>query len=370
MAIFPRAPVTPGIPSEEHFLAIGQLFLSRGKRAIICYPKMRQLPDLFKSKGIEVIQFNFFTRNLIDLYRFIKKYHIGTLYLTDRPFYSLKYLLCRLAGVKNIIVHDRTSGDRDTPGFFKKWAKKAVNHYPILSADLALAISEFVKRRVIGVSCFPQRRTVMIYNGVDIQKFKPDRDDFVFSQFNIPRDKKIIFAHARANKYKGIQVLIEAAHILIHEKKRTDLFFLYCGDGPDLEYFRSLVAEKQLNGYFLCPGKTNAIDRILKGVAIVIVPSIWQEGLGLSVMEGMATGKVVIASSVGGIGELITDSENGYLIPPSDSQALSAKILHLIDNENLLKTMGDSARQTIVTRFDIERTKRELVEVFSRFVKE
>jgi glycosyltransferase involved in cell wall biosynthesis len=348
----------------EHFLAIGQMYIGWGSRVIICYPEVDYVPHEFSSAGIEVVGFDFSTESLSDLYRLIKKYQIRTLYLTDRSVYSFKYLVCRLAGIRNIIVHDRTSGDRDEPRFFKKWAKKIINHYPIISADIALAVSDFVKKRLIRTSCFPESRTVRIWNGVDVQKFKPEPDDYVFSQYNIPRDKKIVFAYSRANKYKGIQVLIESAAILIHEDRRDDLFFLYCGDGPDLEYFQSFVAEKKLDDYFLCPGRTKAIAKILKGVTIVVVPSIWQEGLGLSVKEGMATGKVVIASNVGGIVELITDSEDGYLIPPSDSRALAAKIALLSDNEDLLKKMGDSARQTIINRFSIENTKRELCRVF------
>ena len=354
---------------REYFLSLGQMFVNNGNRAIICYPEVDEVPDRIVSAGIEILSFDFSTSGPGELYRFIRKHRIGTLYLTDRPVYSFKYLWCRLAGVKNIVIHDRTSGDGDTPGVLKKCAKTLLNRYPIISADLAIAISEFVKQRLIRVSCFPEQRTVKIWNGIDIEKFEPGKDDFVFEKYHIPKSKKIIFANARANKYKGIQILIEAANILVNENKREDLFFLYCGDGPDLDCFHKLIGEKNLGEYFLCPGKTSEIDRILKGVSIVVVPSLWQEGFGLSVIEGMAAGKVVIASKVGGIPEIISDSENGYLVSPGDSKALATKIADIIDDEDLQNKIGDSGRKNVINRFNIEEKKEELLQVFRNFEK-
>ena len=349
---------------SEYFLALGKMFLDFGNRAYIWYPRAEQIPEKFQDTGIEIMQYDFFNSNLVDLYRFIKKNAVKVVYLTDRPVFSFRYLICRLAGVKKIVVHDRTSGDRAVPGLLKKWIKKIINHYPILSADIAIAISEFVRQRLIRVNCFPEQRTVRIWNGIDIEKFKPGFDDFVFREFNIPRSKKIVFSYSRANRYKGIGVLIDTARILIHEKKRHDLFFLYCGDGHDLEHFRTLVRENNLTDYFLCPGETQSVDRILKGTHIVVVPSLWQEGFGLSVIEGMASGKPVIASRVGGIKEIITDSVDGYLVPPGDSRELAEKIGMILDNKDLHERVGSLARRTVINLFNIEDKKRELLQVF------
>jgi glycosyltransferase involved in cell wall biosynthesis len=349
---------------SEYFVAIGEMFVERGNRAIICYPEVERAPDKFDSTGIEIVKFDYATTNMSSLYRFLRKNAIRTMYLTDHPTFSFKYLVCRLAGVKKIVVHDRTSGDRDTPRLFKRWAKKIINQSPLMSADVAIAISEFVRQRLIRTSCFPARRTVKIWNGISLKRFRAERDDFVFYQYNIPLDKKIVFAYSRANKYKGIQTLIEGASSLIHEKKRQDLFFLYCGDGPDLQYFRDLIDSYDLGEYFLCAGKSEDIDRILRGVSIVVVPSLWQEGFGLSVVEGMASGKVVIASNVGGIVEIIDDGRNGYLFPAGDRQALTARILRVLDDEDLQKMIGEAARRTVIEKFNIDDKKEELLKLF------
>jgi glycosyltransferase involved in cell wall biosynthesis len=353
---------------KEYFLALSKMFHDYGCHATICYPHVDRMPEELIDAGAEIVEFDFFSKPPMELFRFLRGRRTRVLYLTDRPAFSVKYLLCRIAGVKRIVVHDRTSGHRETPGPLKRIFKRMINVFPILSADRVISISEYVRQRLIRVSCFPEWRTVKIWNGIDIKKFRPGWDDFVFEKYNIPRDKKVVFASSRANKYKGIQVLIEAAHILVHEKGRSDLFFLYCGDGPDLEYFRSLVNARGLGDHFLCPGKSDKIDRILRGASLVIVPSLWQEGFGLSVVEGMASGKVVIASRVGGIVEIIDDGEDGYLIPPGNSEVLSEVIMDVVEKDRLMEKIGAKARKKVVEKFDINEKKGELLSLFRAVV--
>lgn len=350
---------------QEYFLALGTMFVGRGSRAYICYPEVDTSPEVFLSSGIGIVRFDFSSNDPLRLYRFLTERSIRTIYLTDRPVFSWKYLVARAAGVRTIVVHDRTSGDRDTPGLFKRWIKTALNRCPGLSADVAVAISDYVRKRLINVACFPECRTVRIWNGIDIEKFTPGPDDLVFERYPIPRDKKIVFASSRAAAYKGIPTLIEAARILVREEKRKDAAFLFCGDGPDLNHFRSLIIEKGLDGVFLCPGNAATTARLLRGVTVMVVPSLWQEGFGLSVIEGMATEKVVIASRVGGIPEIISDGRDGYLVPPGDSRALAVRIAAVLDDEDLRRTMGAAARRTVVARFNIENKKKELMDLFA-----
>ena len=97
----------------------------------------------------------------------------------------------------------------------------------------------------------------------------------------------------------------------------------------------------------------------------MVVPSLWQEGFGLSVIEGMASGKPVIASRVGGIKEIITDYKDGFLISPGDSEALSARISEIVCDAELGRRIGLAARLTAEASFNIEEKKRELLHVLT-----
>ena len=349
---------------EEYFLSLHDLFKENGENTILCYPEISGLTPQIMQSGIKIVKYDFSESTFFSLIRFIKKHQVKFIYFTDRPVFSLKYSICRFCGVRFIVVHDRTSGDREVSGYAKRLIKTICNKFTLFSADVAVAISEFVRDRLTKVSCFPVERTVKIWNGININRFSPGYDDYVYKQFKIPQDKKIIFSCARANKYKGIQTLIKAADILVNREKRNDMFFLYCGDGPDLKYFRSLISELNLEKSFLCPGETQHIDKILKGISALVIPSIWQEGFGLTAIEGMATGKVVIASHVGGLKEIISDRRTGFYFTPGDKLELSRKIHFVMSNPEVEKTVGRAARRSVVDNFNIVDKKRELQQIF------
>lgn len=351
---------------EEYFVALGEFFLEKGCRVLVCYPKVDEISDRIASAKLEVLEFDFAKSSLTGLYRFMKRHEIRVLYLTDQPVYSVKYLICRLAGVKRIIVHDRIAGGDDIPGPLKRTLKTLVNYYPLLSADRAVAVSEFIRQRLLGISCFPAGRTVKIWNGIDIERFRPVRDSFVFRRFGIPLTARIVFASSRADRKKGIPVLIEAADILINQKKIRDLYFLYCGDGYDLAYFKELVSRKGLEKIFICAGESQDVWRILAGVHVVVVPSVCQEAFGLSVVEAMACGRVVVASRIGGIAEIIRDGVDGHLISAGAVDTLAEKIADVLEHAEDQQRVGLRARRSVVEKFNISDKKQELVELFSR----
>jgi len=352
----------------EYFHSLGTMFIEQGRRAVLCYPKVNGTHELFRGSGIEIVEFDFFGSRLSSIFRFIQMHDIQILYLTDRPVYSFKYIASRLAGVKKIIIHDRTSGHRDVPGRIKRWLKTAIHKRPFFSVDLAIGVSDYVKNRLINVSCLPASRVLRVHNALDIAKFKPDPDDLLYRKFGISTEYKIVFSHSRANTYKGIQTLIEAADILVNQKNIKKVVFVYCGDGPDLEFFRGLVKKKNLIDSFLCPGNCDQIHRLLRGAAMVVVPSIWQEALGLSVIEGMASGKPVVAARVGGIVEIITDKQNGFLFNPQDSSELAEILATLLKDPALGERIGTAARESTVEHWNIRDRKIELNEVFRQRV--
>lgn len=350
---------------EDYFIALGNYFISKGCSAIICYPKVTYCPNKFIDNDIEVKEFDFYKESLLNLYKFIRENRIRVFYLIDRPTYSIKYLVCKIAGGKVIITHDHTSGKRDRPCLCKRLMKIGMNS-SVFSASYSIAISNFVKKRLVTINCFPQSRITTIYNGVYPHKYENTGSKYVYNRYSIPDKKKIIFSFARACKYKGIATLIEAAEILVIQKGRNDLFFLFTGDGPDIEYFKKLIHRKKLQKNFLCPGKSDQIKQILQEIEISVVPSLWEEGFGLSVIESMASGKPVIASKVGGMAEIINDGLDGYYFKKGDSAELAIRIELLADNKELRRSIGKAARETVKNKYNFSNKKRELTKLFDR----
>jgi glycosyltransferase involved in cell wall biosynthesis len=104
----------------------------------------------------------------------------------------------------------------------------------------------------------------------------------------------------------------------------------------------------------------------IKAAMFLIVPSLW-ESLPIVVLEGMACSKAIVASNVGGIPYLIENRINGYLVEPGDVQDLAQKIILLLENDEVLVSMGKASLEK-VREFTWENIARETFEVYSTII--
>jgi glycosyltransferase involved in cell wall biosynthesis len=100
-------------------------------------------------------------------------------------------------------------------------------------------------------------------------------------------------------------------------------------------------------------GFVSDMPAFLNQVDIVVLPSLW-EGFGVSVLEAMAAGKAVIASRVGGLTELVSDTVTGLLVPPRDVDGLANAIAQLAGDRNLLQEMGRRGKERLQANFTVE----------------
>jgi glycosyltransferase involved in cell wall biosynthesis len=138
--------------------------------------------------------------------------------------------------------------------------------------------------------------------------------------------------------------------------------FAYAGDGPALEDFRRQADTHRLRRFHFL-GRRNDVPELVGSATVAVVPSLWAEAFGLTVAEAMAAGVPVVASSVGGIPELIDQGETGMLVPPGDASALAAALRELLDDPARRARMGPKARETAWVRFSHTRVADELAAV-------
>ena len=352
---------------ERYFQALAEVALQKNMQPYICYPGLSVgYPVWAKYIRVKVLHFDYGNRSLRNFISFLKllsRKRIKVIYFVDQPTASLRYFFMRLAGVKHILIHDHTSGKRTKPVGLKRIAKQAIHRISWLSANLYIAVSNFVGRRLVSVNCVPSTKVKVVYNGVDITKYRPRENNFLHKELSINPTSKIVFCAARANYYKGVHVLIEGARQIIH-KGYSNIYFVYCGDGPDLEKFQRKVSLSGLRERFLFLGKRQDIPNLLGVCDIVVVPSVWEEAFGLTVIEGMSCGKPVIATKVGGIPEIIEHGINGILIKPNDSCELAKAICKLLNNQKKRESIGINARQHVIKNFDINKSIHQLQLLF------
>lgn len=109
-------------------------------------------------------------------------------------------------------------------------------------------------------------------------------------------------------------------------------------------------------------------EQYLKQCNILVLPTYF-EGLPMSLLEGMAYGCACVASEVGGIPEVITDKENGLLIPAKEVGALKEAIQKLLEDPALQKSLGENARRTVEKDYDIRQSVDNLLQIYAALEK-
>jgi glycosyltransferase involved in cell wall biosynthesis len=219
-------------------------------------------------------------------------------------------------------------------------------------------LSRSEKEINVRLGLFPPEKIKIIPNGIDCRKFQDkssfDYSDMLFSPEYL-ENKIVISAVGRLSSEKGQYILLEAVEMVLAKHSAKDLCVLLIGDGPDrkkLEEYADKISDS-FNVEIAFPGYTKKVKEYLSLTDIFVMPSFY-EGFGLALVEAMAAGLPVIASSSGGVPEIIDDGINGLLFPPGNAVALSEKLETLIENGNLKKTIAENAVRR-AEMFDIKK---------------
>lgn len=335
---------------------------------LVCRPVVpAHAADPFSEAGIRVLSFDYETtsrdpRRAAVFAGLLRRERVKLLYLTDQPTWSPRYALFRLAGVRRIVIHDRTSGQRTQRFRGARQLKRAAHRLPGCSADRMIAVSDFVARRMIEIGGASRSRVARVYNGIDMRRFDaPDRHALQ-RLLGLPSETPVVFASGRAMPYKGIPVLIRAAGLL--RATHPDAHFAYAGDGPALATFRAEAASLGLEQFHFL-GRRPDTAALVASATVAAVPSVWAEAFGLTVVEAMAAGVPVVASAVGGIPELITQDQTGALVPPGDQEALARTLDELLTDAPRRARLARRAQEEARRRFSIERVADELAAVLA-----
>ena len=151
---------------------------------------------------------------------------------------------------------------------------------------------------------------------------------------------------------KGLPLLIRAARRL--REDGYDFRLRFVGDGPERQALEALVKESELQRNITFTGflKDKRLEVALSDAAAVVMPSIWEETAGLAAIEQMFRGRLVIASDIGGLGEIVGTA--GMTFPPGDVEALASCMKHVLDKPDAVREFGRIARQRALECFGLD----------------
>lgn len=139
---------------------------------------------------------------------------------------------------------------------------------------------------------------------------------------------------------KGVRVLVDAFETVATLQPRARLVLV--GDGPERPAIERRIEASQLGGRVEITGwlPREQVDRRLATVAVQVVPSLWEEPFGLVAAEAMMRGTPVVASDIGGLGEVVEQGYTGMLVPPGDPEALATALLTLLENRDVARRLA------------------------------
>lgn len=203
----------------------------------------------------------------------------------------------------------------------------------------------------------------VIPGGVDLKKFNPTMDTSdIDKKYNLKGKKVVMFA-GKLTTYKGVRYLIKAA------KKITGAQVMILGEGPERENLEKLTTNLGLtNVQFVGHlGTSNVLNQFYKRADVFVAPSIWDEPLGLVILEAMASKTPVVVTRKGGIPLAVKDGVNGYFVRPRNSSEIAEKVNLLLSDETKRRKMEENARRIVEEKFSWEHIAHRFILMYLRF---
>jgi glycosyltransferase involved in cell wall biosynthesis len=246
--------------------------------------------------------------------------------------YLLAAPAARLARVPVLVAGRRSLG------YFKggrRWIL-AIERAATAVTDLLIANAEAVAADARDEEGVPADKVIVIYNALPDAAFEaaaPERAPAIEE-----RGRPVVLCVANLLAYKGHRFLVEAAALL--RERGLDITLDLAGDGPERAGLAALAAEREVDVRFL--GARTDVPQLLARADAVVLPSL-TEGLPNAVMEAMAAGRPVVATDVGGTGELLRH-DRGILVPPGSASALADGLQRLLTDPEHAAQLAAAAR--------------------------
>ncbi len=299
-------------------------------------------------------------RQMRDL---IRKQRVGIVHTLFETSDLWAAPIARLSGCPVLISSRRDLGIARLP--------KHILGYKLLRnlCDAVLAVSPQVRDYCIEQDGVPASKIRTMFNGVDLKAAVPlENREALRRQLGIGERTPVIVNVANIRKVKGLDVLVEASRLVC--KRHPDALFLIAGKELEGEYFQQLQSRIALLGLeknfrFLGPRKDVFT---LLGISDVFCLPSRSEGFSNALIEAMAAGLPCVATDVGGNREVVQEGESGFIVNNEDWNALSERMICLLDDPTRAAAMGRRGQAIARSNFTVEAMMEQLVGVYDELL--
>lgn len=245
----------------------------------------------------------------------------------------------------------------------KNWlSQKKYNYHGIRKiVCVSDAIKEIVQEDIIDT-----QKAVTVYSGIDLNRFTKLSGDFFRRTFNIPENYYLIGNTSALAPHKDYFTFVKTVEEL--EKTNFPAFYFIIGTGPLEQEIKTYVEEKGLNKKIIFTGFLNNIPEILPELDLFLMTS-ETEGLGTSLLDAFACKVPVVATSAGGIPEIVIHEETGLIAAVKDHITLSHNVKRILNSPALKSKLAKNAYQ-LVQKFDKKVTAHQTLEIYKKILHE
>ncbi len=350
--------------------------VNRGWKIFVNSPTEGGFTEIIKDKCEKIYHFDtrkfYNLQEAIKLSVAIKKDNVDLIH-SHTPFAGT--FLSRIAGKLSnapVITHAHIK-DRLNPNPLVRKFEIFLNRISSkFTCNRIIAVSKAVKEVFIKQG-HEEDMIEVVYNGIDLEIIKPQKTSKQMREELGISDKSIVIGEVgRLCETKGQHLLIKAAPKVIDRFPNSKIIFV----GKDLErdgvYERELIdLAKNLNieNKIIFTGYRDDVIDIINSFDLFVLPSL-AEGLPVVILEAMACGIPVVATSVGGNEEIVKDGVTGTIVPPGDSESLARAIIYNLENPEVSNRMGERSYERVKKYFTrqqmLERTFKIYEEVLEK----
>ena len=221
--------------------------------------------------------------------------------------------------------------------------------FTIEESDGVTAVSEYLKKRTIE-EFDVQREIRVIYNFVDTKRSAPENADCTRETY-APKGEKILM---HASNFRPVKRVGDVVRIFAKVQERMPAKLILIGDGPERIFIQQLVKEFKLCDHVYFLGEQDHLEPLFFCADLFLLPS-EQESFGLTALEAMACGVPVICAETGGLPEVISHGETGFLYPIGEIKKMAESVVGLLSDPKKHELFRNQARRRASEYFNADR---------------
>jgi glycosyltransferase involved in cell wall biosynthesis len=183
------------------------------------------------------------------------------------------------------------------------------------------------------------------------------------AQYKVPREALLVGTVANLLPLKGYEVMLDALPAVLSAMPAAHYLIIGGGEAEYSARLKAITVKRGIAERVHFAGFKESVGSYLSALDLYVHPSL-KEAFGLAVVEAMAMGKAVVATTTGGLPEVVAQGETGLLVPPGDAESLAAAVVSLLEDKVRREQMGRSGKARAQARFSLDTSVRHMEQLY------